>query len=103
MNANQRSEANTPESIALSPIDMDRQNTVEAAFPIVGIVASAGGLEAFTELLQHLPADTGMAFVLIQHLDPNYKSLLKEILATKTQMSVSQVEDGTTVEPNQVL
>lgn len=102
MNANQPSEANTPESIALSPIDLEEPNTVEAAFPIVGIVASAGGLEAFTELLQHLPADTGMAFVLIQHLDPNYKSLLKEILARQTQMLVSQVEDGTTVEQNQV-
>ncbi|TAG85261.1 MAG: chemotaxis protein CheB, partial [Oscillatoriales cyanobacterium] len=96
------SETNIPESIAPSAIDEAEQNTVEAPFPIVGIVASAGGLEAFTEFLGHLPADTGMAFVLIQHLDPNYKSLLSEILATKTEMPVSQVEDGTTVEPNQV-
>jgi two-component system, chemotaxis family, CheB/CheR fusion protein len=96
------SEANIPESIAPSAIDEEEQNTVDAPFPIVGIVASAGGLEAFTEFLGHLPADTGMAFVLIQHLDPNYKSLLSEILATKTEMPVSQVEDGTTVEPNQV-
>ncbi|MFM9264599.1 chemotaxis protein CheB [Tychonema sp. BBK16] len=96
------SEANIPESIAPSPINPEEQNTVEAPFPIVGIVASAGGLEAFTELLSHLPTDTGMAFVLIQHLDPNHKSLLSEILARKTQMPVSQVEDGTTVEPNQV-
>lgn len=96
------SEANIPESIAPSPIDEAEQNIVEAPFPIVGIVASAGGLEAFTEFLSYLPADTGMAFVLIQHLDPNYKSLLSEILATKTEMPVSQVEDGTTVEPNQV-
>jgi two-component system, chemotaxis family, CheB/CheR fusion protein len=102
MNTNQSSEENIPESIAKSSIDEEEQNTVEAPFPIVGIVASAGGLEAFTELLCHLPTDTGMAFVLIQHLDPNYKSLLTEILATKTQMPVSQVLDGTTVEPNQV-
>jgi two-component system, chemotaxis family, CheB/CheR fusion protein len=95
------SEANIPDSIA-PPIGEEEQNTVEAPFPIVGIVASAGGLEAFTEFLGHLPADTGMAFVLIQHLDPNYKSLLSEILATKTEMPVSQVEDGTTVEQNQV-
>ncbi|TAG86442.1 MAG: response regulator [Oscillatoriales cyanobacterium] len=102
MTANQSDLENTPDSIAPSPIDEAEQNTVEAPFPIVGIVASAGGLEAFTEFLSHLPADTGMAFVLIQHLDPNYKSLLSEILATKTQMPVSQVLDGTTVEPNQV-
>ena len=42
----------------------------EQTFPVVGVGASAGGLEAFTKLLKHLPADTGMAFVLVQHLDP---------------------------------
>ena len=48
-----------------------------SAFPtVVGIGASAGGLEAFTELLSHLPDDTGMAFVLIQHLDPTHESHL---------------------------
>jgi two-component system, chemotaxis family, CheB/CheR fusion protein len=69
-------------------------------FPVVGIGASAGGLEAFTQLLSHLPADTGMAFVLIQHLDPKHKSLLREILARVTAMSVLEVEDGMAVEPN---
>ena len=102
MVANQPDEQNVPESIALPAIDPEQQNTVEAPFPIVGIVASAGGLEAFTELLHHLPIDTGMAFVLIQHLDPNHESLLTEILARTTQMPVTQVVDGTTVEPNQV-
>ncbi|MEG3858337.1 chemotaxis protein CheB [Microcoleus sp. herbarium12] len=102
MTANQSDLENTPESSALPAMDEEEQNTVEAPFPIVGIVASAGGLEAFTEFLGHLPADTGMAFVLIQHLAPDHKSLLREILATKTEMPVSQVLDGTTVEPNQV-
>jgi two-component system, chemotaxis family, CheB/CheR fusion protein len=65
------------------------QNTqVEAAFPIVGIAASAGGLEAFTELIRHLPTDTGMGFVLIQHLSPDHKSLLAEILGRSTEMPV---------------
>jgi len=50
-------------------------------------------LEAFTQLLQDLPTDTGM-FVLIQHLDPNYKSMLSEILARTTQMPVYQVQAG---------
>ncbi len=71
-------------------------------FPIVGIGASAGGLEAFTELLNYLPTDTGMAFVLIQHLDPNHKSLLREILSRSTSMTVHEVVDNTTVEPNQI-
>ncbi len=102
MTANQSDLENTPDSIALPPIDQEQPNKVEAPFPIVGIVASAGGLEAFTELLSHLPADTGMAFVLIQHLAPDHKSLLTEILAKTTQMPVSQVTDGTIVEPNQV-
>ncbi len=97
------SEVNIPDSIAPSSIDdEEEQNTVEATFPIVGIVASAGGLEAFRELLSHLPAETGMAFVLIQHLAPEHKSLLSEILAKTTQMPVSQVTNGTIVEPNQV-
>jgi two-component system CheB/CheR fusion protein len=74
----------------------------DASFPIVGIAASAGGLEAFTQLLQHLSSNTGMAFVLIQHLSPDHKSLLTEILARETQMPVSEVQNGVTVEPNHV-
>src|SRR6478672_2381496 len=75
---------------------------VDAPFPIVGVAASAGGLEAFTQLLSHLPIDTGMAFVLIQHLAPDHQSLLSEILARVTQMSVCEVKNDTTVEPNHV-
>ncbi len=73
-----------------------------AKFPIVGIAASAGGLEAFTQLLSHLPVDTGMAFVLIQHLSPDRESLLTEIFTRVTKMLVSQVEEGMVVEPNRV-
>ncbi|HEY9826867.1 MAG TPA: chemotaxis protein CheB [Stenomitos sp.] len=75
---------------------------INAPFPIVGIVASAGGLEAFTQLLSHLPTDTGMAFVLIQHLAPNRESLLSEILDRVTQLPVREVQNNVTVEPNQV-
>lgn len=74
----------------------------DAFFPVVGIAASAGGLEAFTELISHLPTDTGMAFVLIQHLSPDHVSLLAEIISRVTPMPVRQVEDGMQVEPNQV-
>jgi two-component system CheB/CheR fusion protein len=72
------------------------------SFPIVGVGASAGGLEAFTRLLKHLPSDSGMAFVFIQHLDPNHPSLLCEALAKVTEMTVRQPEDRTPVEPNHV-
>jgi chemotaxis response regulator CheB len=74
----------------------------DAPFPIVGIAASAGGLEAFTELIAHLPTDTDMAFVLIQHLSPNHESLLSEILGKVTTMPVQQVQDRMMVEPNEV-
>jgi two-component system CheB/CheR fusion protein len=69
---------------------------------VVGVGASAGGLEAFTELLSHLPGDTGMAFVLIQHLDPSHESHLAELLSKASQMPVSEVKGETRVEANQV-
>ncbi|MEH1942969.1 MAG: chemotaxis protein CheB [Nostoc sp.] len=90
------------ESTASEAFDIEQQDIADALFPIVGIAASAGGLEAFTGVLKHLLIDTGMAFVLIQHLDPNHKSLLSEILGRTTQMPVNEVRDGVTVEPNQV-
>jgi two-component system, chemotaxis family, CheB/CheR fusion protein len=76
--------------------------TLESNFPIVGVAASAGGLEAFTQLLGHLPVDTGMAFVLIQHLSPDHQSLLTEILARVTKMLVREGQNGMRIEPNQV-
>src|SRR5438094_8219495 len=63
-------------------------------FPIVGIGASAGGLEAFSDLLHHLPEKTGMAFVLVQHLDPTHGSVLPEILARKKTISVEEFTEG---------
>jgi len=71
-------------------------------FPIVGIGASAGGLEAFEELFRNTPADIGMAFVLVPHLAPNHASLLTEILQRSTTMSVSEVQDQMLVRPNTV-
>jgi len=74
----------------------------EAQFPVVAIGASAGGLEAFTELLRRLPADTGMAFVFIQHLAPGHESMLVQLLSRETAMPVRQVENGTAIKPNHV-
>ncbi len=69
---------------------------------IVGIGASAGGLEAFQELLQALPEDTGMAFVLVQHLAPKHESILSELLSKATKMPVIEVREGMAVQPNHV-
>jgi two-component system CheB/CheR fusion protein len=82
--------------------DEEQQGNENQLFPIVGIGASAGGLEAFTKLLSHLPTDTGMGFVIIQHLSPNQKSILAEILANTTQMPVVQADNEMVVEPNHV-
>jgi len=69
---------------------------------VVGVGASAGGLEAFKQLLARLPGDTGMAFVLVTHLDPKHESILPELLAKATRMPVSEVEDGTPVAPDHI-
>jgi two-component system CheB/CheR fusion protein len=71
-------------------------------FPVVGVGASAGGLEAFRNLLKALPTDTGMAFVLVQHMDPAHESLLNQLLSKATAMPVSQVAGRTPLEPNRV-
>jgi len=69
---------------------------------IVAIGASAGGIEALTDLMNHLPSDTGLAFVLVQHLDPKHHSILTELLARKTAMPVTEVSEGIAVKPNHV-
>jgi two-component system CheB/CheR fusion protein len=72
------------------------------AHPIVGIGASAGGLEAFRLLLKNLPPDTDLAFVLVQHLDPGHESMLTSLLSKATQMPVTEVKEGMRAEPNHV-
>jgi|HubBroStandDraft_1064217.scaffolds.fasta_scaffold00095_31 two-component system CheB/CheR fusion protein len=69
-------------------------------FPVVGIGASAGGLEACRKLLDALPADIGMAFILIQHLDPTHASMMVDLLAGHTSMHVEQASDGLNLEPD---
>ena len=71
-------------------------------FPIVGVGASAGGLEAFTELLKNLPLDTGMGFVLVQHLDPQHESALADLLTRATSMPVREVTNNLRAEANHV-
>src|SRR5580698_9307882 len=69
---------------------------------IVGIGASAGGLDPIERFFDNLPPDTGMAFVIVQHLSPDFKSLMDELLARHTEMSIRLVEDGMQVEANHV-
>lgn len=69
-------------------------------FPVVGIGASAGGFEAMAELLKYLRPDIGMAFVLVQHLSPEHKSMMAELLGQETRLTVTEIRDGMAIEPN---
>lgn len=71
-------------------------------YPVVGIGASAGGIEAYIDLLHSLPVDTGMAFVLVPHLAPDHKSHLVKILQGHTRLPVSTIESGTVPQPNHI-
>ena len=74
----------------------------DGSCPIVGIGGSAGGFEAAMELLRHLPSRTGMAFVIVQHLDPHHGSRLANLLGKVTSMPVSEIAGTTTPKPNEV-
>ena len=76
--------------------------SVSGRCPVVGIGASAGGLEPISALLSHLSGPSGLAYVVLQHLDPRAKSLLVELLAQATRLPVRQVEEGMAVEPDHV-
>ena len=71
-------------------------------FPVVGIGASAGGVEALEAFFDGTRADSGMAFIVVQHLSPEHQSLMAEILSRRTLMPVIQIRDGMPVEPNHV-
>src|SRR6185503_1713673 len=71
-------------------------------FYVVAIGASAGGLESLERLFSSLPADTGMAFVVLQHLSPDFRSLMDELLSRRTPMPIRRAEDGMEVTPNTI-
>lgn len=92
---------------ALNPAAKSKQallpkSPARTSFPIVGIGASAGGLEAFESFFMAMPADSGMAFILVAHLDPTHVSLLPELLQKATKMPVCRIKDGIVVQPNKV-
>ena len=76
------------------------QTDTKSIFPIVAIGASAGGLEAITRFLGHVPEKSGLAFVIIQHLDPTHVGMFPELLQRVTSMEVHQTKDRTKVKPD---
>ncbi len=83
-------------------LPVDREQAPRLPFTVVGMGASAGGLEALTEFFDAVPSNTGMAFVVVQHLPPERESLIADILSKHTRMPVRQVEDGLHVHRNHV-
>lgn len=84
-------------------MDLKRETNASGdAFKIAGIGASAGGLEALEDFFDALPADTGMAFVVVQHLSPDFKSHMAQLLGRHTDMPIHRVDNGMLVEPNTV-
>ncbi|MEB2778156.1 chemotaxis protein CheB [Algoriphagus sp. D3-2-R+10] len=94
-----------PKQEAIQKETSEKEKTNESSnglFPIVGIGASAGGLEALEQFLSNVPEDSGLGFVVIQHLDPTQKGMLPELLQRKTKMKVLQAVEGIPVEPDKV-
>ena len=85
-----------PADMSVSTPVADTFSHADEGFPIVGIGASAGGLAAFEAFFSAMPADAdpGMAFVLVQHLAPDHKSILTDLIRRYTRMQVFEVEDG---------
>jgi two-component system CheB/CheR fusion protein len=112
-----KSRINTPKTAGVRKKDAPRKNKNDAGsvaldcerlsqdgtpLPIIGIGASAGGLEAFEAFFDAMPADAGLAFVLVPHLDPTHVSIMPELIQKRTKMQVLQIKDGMRVEPNTV-
>jgi len=90
----------SPRGTALDAREGSAASPQDLSFPIVGVGASAGGLEALEQFLRGVPPDSGMAFVVIQHLDPTHQGLLPELLQRASGMTVYQVKDRMRVRPN---
>ena len=97
-------EVNKPEldNLADGEIVEVGKKEVKAPVYVVGIGASAGGLEALEKFFLNMPSDTGMGFVIIQHLLPTHKSLMSELLGKMTKMAVNEAKEGSVVQANRV-
>ncbi len=96
------SETGKAEPTATAPATRAAAEAAEPRLPVVGIGASAGGLAAFRKFFSNMPADSGLAFVLIPHLDPSHESLMVDLLARSTAMAVVEAEEDTPVEADRV-
>lgn len=96
------SKTGTPRKTAPAAGETSSTRQTADSFPIVGIGASAGGFEALEQFMGHVPEKCGMAFVIVQHLDPTRKGIMPELLQRGTRMKVMQVKDRTRVRPNHV-
>jgi two-component system CheB/CheR fusion protein len=88
--------------MSLADEQVDSASATNTPSYIVGIGASAGGLQAIESFFDNMPSDSGMAFVVVQHLSPDFKSLMDELLARHTEMVIHKVTDRLTVEPNSI-
>ncbi len=100
--ATSNSDETTPEKQQSGRPSTVPQNAVSEGFPVVGIGASAGGLEALKELFGTMPSDIGAAFVVVSHQHPEHVTLLPQLLGKVTDMPVAKIEDGCKLAPNHV-
>src|SRR5688572_30555489 len=85
------------------PKHQDKSKTqLDNNFPVVGVGASAGGLDAFRTLVRAIPGDSGMAYILVQHLHPEHNSSLSEILQRETDIPVHEITDNVLVQKNNI-
>lgn len=94
-----------PPSVKENSLKKDNQKKKpkqDFSFPIIGIGASAGGLETLNAFFSIMPPDSNMAFVIIQHLSPKHKSIMASLVDKHTKMTVSEIEDGMKIEPNHI-
>ena len=89
-----------PAKKASAPKGSQKKKPERNDFLIVGIGASAGGLETLEAFFHNMPPDSGVAYVIIQHLSPKHKSIMASLLANHTRMTVREIEDATPLEPN---
>jgi two-component system CheB/CheR fusion protein len=93
---------NLPEEVRPPTPEDQGADPSMSSFPIIGIGASAGGLQAFEAFFDNMPSETGIAFVIVQHLDPTRESILTDLLQRHTAMRVVQVDDGMQIQPDNV-
>jgi chemotaxis response regulator CheB len=103
MNA-METQTKVPDSIALSGESLNTKTVpgIESTHFVVGIGASGGGLEAIEHFCDNVPDHCGLTFVVVQHLSPDFKSLMDELLARHTKMPIYRVDDGMAIQPNAV-